>query len=41
MGDEYEKKTWTPQQLPPGVQGAKPKPDKEPASAPLEKPVKR
>jgi hypothetical protein len=34
MGDEYEKKTWTPQQIPPGVHGTDPKRDPEPAPAP-------
>jgi hypothetical protein len=42
MGDEYEKKTWTPQQIPPGVHGTKPKPDKEPAAEPPKpKPAKK
>jgi hypothetical protein len=40
MGDR-EEKTWTSQQIPPGVHGAKPRPDKEPMPNPTEKPDKR
>lgn len=41
MGDDYEKKTWTPQQVPPGVHGTKPTPDKEPAPEPPKPAEKR
>jgi hypothetical protein len=40
MGDD-EKKTWTPQQIPPGVPGAKPTQDKEPAPEPPRSPDDR
>jgi hypothetical protein len=33
MGDKNEEKTWTPQQIPLGVHGTKPRPDKEPSPA--------
>ena len=41
MSDEFGKKTWTPQQLPAGVHGTKPKPDKEPPPGPPTKPKKK
>ncbi len=40
-GDDYEKKTWTPQQIPPGVHGTDPKPDKEPPAEAPKQPEKR
>ena len=41
MGDDYEKKTWTPQQVPPNVPGAKPTQDSEPRPEPPKQPDKR
>jgi hypothetical protein len=36
-----EEKTWTPQQIPPNVPGAKPTQDKEPPAEPPKRPEKR
>jgi hypothetical protein len=43
MADDKDKlvKTWTPQQIPPGVHGSKPKPDKEPTPDPPKRPEKK
>lgn len=37
MGKDKEK-TWTPQQIPANVSGAKPRPDKEPPAEPPKRP---
>ena len=41
MSGEFGKKTWTPQQIPAGVHGTYPKPDKEPQPEPPKQPEKR
>jgi hypothetical protein len=41
MSSDYEKKTFSPQQIPPGVHGTKPKPDKEPTADTPRRPEKR
>lgn len=41
MNDDFGKKTWTPQQIPAGVSGTPPKPDKEPSAEPPKQPDKK
>lgn len=39
--DDDLSKTWTPQQIPPGVHRTEPRPDKEPAPEPPKSPDKK
>jgi hypothetical protein len=39
--DDDIAKTWSPQQIPPGVPGTTPKPDKEPPADPPKKPERK
>ena len=41
MGDKNEERTWTPQQVPANVPGAKPTEDREPAPEPPKQPERK